>query len=142
HYPWKGPDAGSLLRIDAVFHDDIGGADLGYSLRLNASSDQFGVVGETLTLQTPVTVGHELRTDEYPLIVYDAAAPDRSAMYARKYESKPDRDFVKLGAVNPGQSLLSQRRDPSLYPEAFFLSAQLFSTPLFRLSDLDSRFSL
>jgi predicted ATPase len=142
-YPWKGSRDVSACGLGTIWQYGQSAFDLLHSIRLTAEADVFGVTSETLqsVIEHPTESGKEGFRHRV-LFGYYSGSPELSLIHdAARSKSEIDAD-LPIGRIPPGQSVLSQRKDPNSYPEVFYLTENLSRIRVFRFSDLDCGINL
>lgn len=118
---WKG-DRKATASIDAVIDFPAGLQPLRHRIEFRASASRFELVDEAIENAKP-QFGHE---DVFFFYRYQNGRP------ALATKGEGNKRPLRREDVAPDESILSQRKDPDLYPELAFLSDQYGKARLYR----------
>jgi predicted ATPase len=136
---WKGGESASVASIEAVVDSRTSTGPLRYRLQFTEAHQRLEVVTERLEQARP-SPGQTKPTTFY---LYEQGrgelrmhltGPARTSRAARAHRT------VAVEDLEPSRSILSERRDPSAYPELTFLADSLGQVRLYRDLNL-GRFS-
>ena len=127
---WKGSKDIPVARLKAIINDSQGSQDLNYQLSLTATAQKLELVDEVVENKVP----YPGEDDVYFYYRYQNGHP----VLNLKREDKEQRIKLYLSRKNLmfDQSVLSQRKDPDLYPELSFLSDNFSNIGLYRKWDI------
>lgn len=130
---WKGSKGVSNAEIRVVLNNPLTGQDLRYRLSFTMVGQHLEVVDESLENKEKT---HAWEEDVYFFYRFDSGRPTLNvrnilAETPQAQESLFTRR-LKRQDLNPQQSVLSQRKDPDLYPELTYVGDQFSRIKLYR----------
>ncbi|MGD1909827.1 MAG: AAA family ATPase [Rivularia sp. (in: cyanobacteria)] len=115
---WKGSEEIPVARIKAIINFPPGIQPLNYEFKFSATHQKLDIIDEAI---------------ENDAEVYYRYLSGYSTLKVRSNISfQPQIQSFTPGWINPQQSILSQRKDPYLYPEISFLSESFANISLYR----------
>ncbi len=118
---WKGPESVRTATIDVVLNYEKGKMPIRHVLRVTEHGERFEVVDERIENEAP-RPGQE---DAYFYYRYQDGNPALN-------DFSKERRQLKREAVNPEESILSQVKDPTRYPELSWLQDRYERFRLYR----------
>ncbi|MBD2480501.1 AAA family ATPase [Planktothrix sp. FACHB-1365] len=124
---WKGTQETPIARIEAIINYPEGRMPLRYRLDFTTVGQRLEIIDEAIE--------NEHRNNDYEQDVfffyrYQQGHPVLNARTIT--ENEPTRRQLRREDLKPDQSVLSQRKDPDLYPELTYLSNQFSQIRLYR----------
>lgn len=123
---WKGDNKTPVARIKATINYPQANQDLNYQLSLTAAGQKLELVDEAVENQMP----YDGEDDVYFYYRYQRGRPVLNVK--REDEEQRIKRSLRREDLMFDQSVLSQRKDPDLYPELSFLSNQFSQISLYR----------
>lgn len=129
---WKGAEPSAEAEIDAVVINPPH-MNLRYRLTFGMVEQRFELVDEAIENEEP----HPGEDIPYFYYRYQRGYPVLNVRYVRSIESAEDgakrvQRRLQPEDLDPGQSVLSQRKDPEQYPEITYLASQFARIRIFR----------
>jgi predicted ATPase len=134
---WKGEDAEQRMPIQAVIVQPQR-EPVHYGLVLTSSQQRLEISHEIITRASSLTeyVGDKKKLFENPHenVFYFYDRKNSTVALNTNSEGAPlgSRRLIEFKSLNPQQSILSQRKDPDLYPEITYLGEVFGSIKLYR----------
>lgn len=125
---WKGPSRSPSARVDAVIDNPKGPTAIRYRLSFAEEASRFQLVDEAIESEHP-SPG---TTQPFIFYAYRHGNPILSARTSDETDAGRTNRRLKREDVSPEQSILSQRRDPDVYPEITYLAAQFEQMRFYR----------
>lgn len=130
---WKGSKSALNASITAVLDNPLGHDDIRYSLTFTTVGQRLEVIDEYLECKEKT---HAWQDDVY---FYYRFQNGRPVLNVREFSDEASEAgsgtvtrHLKREDLNPEQSVLSQRKDPDLYPELTYVGAQFSEIKLYR----------
>ena len=119
---WKGNKQTPVARIKAIVNYPQGIQALNYELKFSSTHQKLDIIDEVIETETDTFYNY---LSGYSIL--KAKSND--------YTQRQIQNFTP-GWINPQQSILSQRKDPYLYPEISYLGNQFANVCLYRESHI------
>ncbi|MCC7341204.1 MAG: AAA family ATPase, partial [Bryobacterales bacterium] len=126
---WKGDSAELTGTIDATLHAPEGIMPLRHRLQLRMEGQRAELADEAIENEHPSKYGE---TDVYFFYRYQGGRPVLNIRRDGSHENSGVRRELRREDLPVDQSVLSQRKDPDLYPELTYLGKQYARMRLFR----------
>ena len=130
---WKGSKGVSNAEIRVVLDNPLGEQDLRYRLSFTMVGQHLEVVDESLENKEKT---HAWEEDVYFFYRFDSGRPTLNVRdilaETPQAQEGPFTRRLKRQDLNPQQSVLSQRKDPDLYPELTYVGDQFSRIKLYR----------
>ncbi len=123
---WKGAD-NDTAKVDAILENKQGAISLRHMIEFTETSSQFDLVDELIANEQPYC-GYE----EKGSLIYYHYQQGRPVLYMKREDQESEKRHLHREDVAPDESILSQRKDPDLYPELTYLANQYAKIRLYR----------
>ncbi|GDZ94654.1 putative ABC transporter ATP-binding protein [Planktothrix agardhii CCAP 1459/11A] len=124
---WKGTKETPIARIEAIINYPEGRMPLRYRLDLTTVAQRLELIDEAIENE------HRNNNNEQDVFFFYRYQQGHPVLNARTItENEPTRRQLRREDLKPDQSVLSQRKDPDLYPELSYLSNQFTQIRLYR----------
>lgn len=130
---WKGGDAAAVGGIEATLHSPEGAMPLRHRLQLRMVGQRAELADEAIENERPSRDGE---SDVYFFYRYQGGRPVLNVRAEGAHENGRARRELRREDLPLDQSVLSQRKDPDLYPELTYLGNQYTRMKLFREWDI------
>jgi predicted ATPase len=117
---WKGSAKPATASIEATLFHPAGPMPLRYRLRFSEVGARFTLVDEAIENERPSGPNQK----PYFFYAYQNGRPAINVRTALDDGSPPNYRQLRREDVSPEQSILSQRRDPDIYPELTYVAGQ------------------
>ena len=137
---WKGPkqvrEKAATGTVEALLAYDVGSMPLRYVLSVAERGQQFDIVAERLETERPRTIQHK-----DPFRFFQVTAGHGMLAINWRVGEDPNEDgdepprqtqSISRDDLTPGQSVLHERKDPTLYQEMTFVGRQFDAIRLYR----------
>lgn len=124
---WKGNKETPTARIEAIINYPEGRMPLRYRLDFTTVAQRLELIDEAIESERP---NNDSEQDVFFFYRYQQGHPVLNAKTIT--ENEPTRRQLRREDLKPDQSVLSQRKDPDLYPELSYLSNQFSQIRLYR----------
>ena len=129
---WKGEKVAPVAEIEATVHYPKSPMPLRYRISFTEVGQRFELIDELIENESPTNPSE---SDVYFFYRFQKGVP---VLNVRNLEAKPDADYsgrtsrrLRREDLSPEQSVLSQRKDPDLYPEITYLGNQFAKMRLY-----------
>lgn len=130
NFLWKGSKETPVAKIKSTINYSQGSQPLNYQLSLTKTGQKLELVDEALENQMP----YPGEDDVYFYYRYQNGRPVLNVK--REDKQQPIKRYLRYEDLMFDQSVLSQRKDPDLYPELSFLSDNFSKIGLYRRWDI------
>ena len=128
---WKGTQETPIAKIEAIINYPEGRGripmPLRYRIDFTTVAQRLEIIDEAIENEHP---NNDYEQDVFFFYRYQQGHPVLNA--TRITENEPTRRQLRREDLKPDQSVLSQRKDPDLYPELSYLSNQFTQIRLYR----------
>ncbi|MEA5595007.1 AAA family ATPase [Rivularia sp. UHCC 0363] len=122
NFLWKGSKETPVARIKAIINYPQGLQPLSYELKLSSTHQKLDIIDETIATNTDTFYNY---LSGYSILKTKSNSSTETQI----------QNFTP-GWINPQQSILSQRKDPYLYPEISYLGNKFANICLYRESHI------
>ena len=124
---WKGTKETPIAKIEAIIDYPEGRMPLRYRIDLTTVAQRLELIDETIENE------HRNNDSEQDVFFFYRYQKGHPVLNTRTItENEPTRRQLRREDLKPDQSVLSQRKDPDLYPELSYLSNQFTQIRLYR----------
>ncbi|HEY9863538.1 MAG TPA: AAA family ATPase [Candidatus Obscuribacterales bacterium] len=124
---WKGTQETPIAKIEAIIDYPEGRMPLRYRIDFTTVAQRLEIIDEAIENEQK---NNDSEQDVFFFYRYQKGHPVLNAR--RITENEPTRRQLRREDLKPDQSVLSQRKDPDLYPELSYLSNQFTQIRLYR----------
>lgn len=123
---WKGTKETPIARIEAIINYPEGRMPLRYRIDFTTVAQRLELIDEAIENENP-------NNNKQNVAFFYRYQQGHPVLNARRItENEPTRRQLRREDLKPDQSVLSQRKDPDLYPELSYLSNQFTQIRLYR----------